>query len=80
MNHLYDGKIGQLPPIERFKEFLSDISTTSYHHKIVEKALNIAKQIEEVEGILLKGSLGKGEGDIFSDIDFQILHSGNPNK
>ncbi|MGY5872276.1 MAG: hypothetical protein RTV72_08535 [Candidatus Thorarchaeota archaeon] len=73
-----DGKIGSLPSLEVFEEFLDDVTTTKYHHDIIDKALNVAKDIPEVEGVILKGSLGKGEGDIFSDIDFQIVHSCEP--
>jgi len=73
-----EGKIGFLPSLDVFEEFLEDVTTTKYHYEIIDKALIIAKDIEEVEGVILKGSLGKSEGDIFSDIDFQIVHSRTP--
>ena len=44
---------------------------------VVEKGVKIAKGIEQVEGVILKGSLAVGSGDIFSDIDFQIVHDGD---
>ena len=73
-----EGRIGSLPPLDVFEEFLKDVKTTKYHNDIIDKALIVAKDIEEVEGVILKGSLGKDEGDIFSDIDFQIVHSCEP--
>ncbi|MFW9869464.1 MAG: nucleotidyltransferase domain-containing protein [Candidatus Thorarchaeota archaeon] len=70
-------KVGPLPDMKEFESFLKDISTTKYHQRLIDKAVKIAKAIDNVEGVLLKGSLGLGEGDVFSDIDFQIIHEGD---
>lgn len=75
---MFEGKTGPLPPLKDFEKFLKDVKSTNYHYELIERALEVAKSIDEVEGVLLKGSLGKGEGDIFSDIDFQILHNDEP--
>ncbi len=57
---------------------MEDVTVTDWHHELVEKALEVVRDIPETEGVILKGSLGKDEGDIFSDIDFLILHDGEP--
>ena len=69
---------GPLPSFDVFESLLGDTSTTAFHEEVIARATNIAKQLDDVEGVLLTGSLGKGEGDVFSDIDFQILHEGAP--
>jgi predicted nucleotidyltransferase len=65
------------PSKEEVAAFLEDTACMDWHETIIEKATAIASSIPEVETILLKGSLAKGEGDIFSDIDFLILHMGD---
>jgi predicted nucleotidyltransferase len=65
------------PSKEEVAAFLEDTACMDWHEPIIEKATAIASSIPEVETILLKGSLAKGEGDIFSDIDFLILHMGD---
>jgi hypothetical protein len=71
-------KLDSIPCIDEFSMFLQDTTSTEWHHAIVDKALQVVESIPEAEGVVLKGSLGKGEGDIFSDIDFMILHDGDP--
>ncbi len=65
------------PSVEDLKGFLRDTKTTEYHEEIIQKATDVLQTIPEVDCILLMGSLGKGEGDIFSDIDFYVIHEGN---
>ncbi len=65
------------PSKEEVAAFLEDTTCMNWHEAIIEKATAVASSIPEVEAILLKGSLAKGEGDIFSDIDFLILHIGD---
>jgi len=65
------------PSKEEVAAFLEDTACMDWHEAIIEKATAVASSIPEVETILLKGSLAKGEGDIFSDIDFLILHIGD---
>ena len=60
------------PSKEEVAAFLEDTTCMDWHEAIIEKATAVASSISEVETILLKGSLAKGEGDIFSDIDFLI--------
>lgn len=71
-------KLASIPSIEEFTEFLEDVTVTDWHLALVDNALEVVKGIPDAEGVILKGSLGKGEGDIFSDIDFVILHDGEP--
>ncbi len=71
-------KVGSLPDMASFEQFLEDPTTTKYHQALIEKAVKIAEKIEEVEGVILIGSLGVGKGDVFSDIDFQVIHNGDP--
>ncbi|MGY5860939.1 MAG: nucleotidyltransferase domain-containing protein [Candidatus Thorarchaeota archaeon] len=65
------------PSKEEVAAFLEDTTCMDWHDAIIEKAIEVVSSIPEVEVILLKGSLAKGEGDIFSDIDFLILHIGD---
>jgi len=65
------------PSKEEVATFLEDTTCMNWHEAIIEKAIAVASSIPEVETILLKGSLAKGEGHIFSDIDFLILHIGD---
>ncbi len=67
----------KFPTIEKFQEFLVDLKSTKYHEAAIELVLDILKDIPSVECVFLKGSLGKGEGDIFSDIDFYVIHKGS---
>ncbi|MFX1416656.1 MAG: nucleotidyltransferase domain-containing protein, partial [Promethearchaeota archaeon] len=71
-------KLDSIPSIGEFEKFLKDVSVTDWHNALVDNALEVVKDIPEAEGVILKGSLGKGEGDIFSDIDFVIIHDGEP--
>ncbi|MGY5865260.1 MAG: hypothetical protein RTV41_11715 [Candidatus Thorarchaeota archaeon] len=57
-----------------FEVLLEDITTTKFHQAVIEKGVKIAEGIEEVEGVILKGSLAANKGDVFSDIDFQVIH------
>jgi predicted nucleotidyltransferase len=52
-----------------FKNFHSLLS----HQNIINEALSLAKNIPEVEAVLLLGSLAINTADIFSDIDFYVL-------
>ncbi|MHA2089592.1 MAG: nucleotidyltransferase domain-containing protein [Candidatus Kariarchaeaceae archaeon] len=63
----------KFPSSEEISHFLSDVSTTKYHRTIVDRALKVAKEIPEIEAVFLTGSLGKDEGDLFSDIDFYVV-------
>jgi predicted nucleotidyltransferase len=63
-----------------FEIFLEDVTTTKYHEAVIEKTVKIAEGIEEVEGVILKGSLAVDKGDVFSDIDFQVIHDGAPSE
>ena len=65
------------PSKEEVAIFLEDTTCMDWHEAIIEKATAVVSSIPEVEAILLKGSLAKEEGDIFSDIDFLILHMGD---
>ncbi len=65
------------PSKEEVAAFLEDTMCMDWHEAIIEKATAVVSSIPEVEAILLKGSLAKGEGDIFSGIDFLILHMGD---
>ena len=71
-------KLDSIPSIEEFRKFLEDVTVTDWHHALINNALEVVKGIPEAEGVILKGSLGKGEGDIFSDIDFVVLHDAEP--
>jgi len=71
-------KLDSIPSIEEFREFLNDVTVTDWHHALVNNALEVVKGFPEAEGAILKGSLGRGRGDVFSDIDFVILHDGEP--
>lgn len=66
-----------LPSEEELEDFFTDTSVTDWHYRLVESALGIARGIPEVEAVFLMGSLGKGEGDIFSDVDFYMVHGGD---
>ncbi len=70
-------KLGFLPKMAEFEEFLEDTSTTKYHQELIETAVKLAEGIEEIEGVILKGSLAVDKGDVFSDIDFQVIHDRN---
>jgi len=63
-----------IPSIEEMSQFLTNLEDISYHESIVSKALKISKAIPEVEAVFLFGSLSMGNADIFSDIDFYLLH------
>jgi predicted nucleotidyltransferase len=63
-----------IPSIEEMSQFLTNLENISYHESIVSKALKISKAIPEVEAVFLFGSLSMGNADIFSDIDFYLLH------
>jgi predicted nucleotidyltransferase len=67
-------RLGPLPDISEFERLLDDITTTQFHQAAIEKGVKIAEGIEEVEGVILKGSLAVNKGDVFSDIDFQVIH------
>ncbi|TFF84137.1 MAG: nucleotidyltransferase domain-containing protein [Promethearchaeota archaeon] len=62
-----------IPDRKELNTFLKDLDTLSFHQKIIEKALNIAKELPEVEAVLLLGSLAVNTADIFSDVDFYVL-------
>ncbi|MGY5874722.1 MAG: hypothetical protein RTU30_03155 [Candidatus Thorarchaeota archaeon] len=64
------------PSAEELKEFLSDIKSKAYHEDIIRKVTENIQDLPEIECILLMGSLGKRGGDIFSDIDFVVIHQG----
>ena len=50
-----------------------EISSVKLHERIVANALEIAKEIKEIEAIFIGGSLALGTGDFFSDIDLGNL-------
>jgi predicted nucleotidyltransferase len=77
VDYLRNPETGPLPSLDNFESLLHNTGTTEYHREIIRRATDVASKLEDVEGVILKGSLGKGEGDVFSDIDFQILHEGN---
>ena len=62
---------------ERFQEYLVDLRSTKHQNVAIQLVLDIVKEIPSVECVILKDSLGKGEGDIFSDIDFYLIHEGH---
>ncbi|TXT59985.1 MAG: hypothetical protein BAJALOKI1v1_1340008 [Promethearchaeota archaeon] len=63
-----------VPSQKEMKQFLEDIHDIEYHEKIVANALALSKTIPDVEAIFLMGSLSTRSADIFSDIDFYLLH------
>ena len=63
-----------IPEKIEIENFLKDFKNLSYHKKIIEKAVEIAKNIKEVEAVFLLGSLANDTGDLFSDIDFFIMY------
>ncbi|MHA2249006.1 MAG: nucleotidyltransferase domain-containing protein [Candidatus Kariarchaeaceae archaeon] len=63
----------RFPSEEEIRDFLSDVKTTHHHEKLINNALEVAKEIPQIEAVFLFGSLSKGEGDLFSDIDFYVL-------
>jgi len=62
-----------LPNKEEFSDFLQDLNDLSLHERIIQNALKLIKKIEEIEVVLLEGSLALDRGDVFSDIDFYII-------
>ncbi len=65
-----------LPDSHTIEQFLDNLTSTSWHDEIITKATDVASKIPGVKAIILRGSLAKGEGDAFSDIDFYIIHDG----
>ncbi len=54
-------------------QFLADLNSTAVQTEIAQKATRVARQIPEVEAVILRGSLATQSGDIFSDIDLLLL-------
>ncbi len=67
----------KFPTPEKFREFLVNLKSLKYHEAAIDLVLRIVREIPSVECVILKGSLGKSKGDIFSDIDFYVIHQGN---
>lgn len=62
-----------IPPLEEINDFINNINNTYYHKSTIYNALEIIKDIPDVEAAFLLGSLSQGSGDIFSDIDFYLM-------
>lgn len=56
--------------------FFDDLKEIKWHNIIIENARNIVESITEVQAVFLKGSFANDTADIFSDIDFVIMHDG----
>lgn len=62
-----------VPSSAKIQRFIQDVNDISLHDSIVLKALEVSKNIPDVEAAFLFGSLSEGNGDIFSDIDFYLM-------
>ncbi len=62
-----------IPLKDELSHFIQDINNTELHHSILSKALEMSKELSDVEAAFLFGSLSEGRGDIFSDIDFYLM-------
>lgn len=65
--------IKNIPTQKDLKSFLMDLKALERHQLIVNSALQIAKELPQVEAVLLLGSLAINTADIFSDVDFYIV-------
>ena len=65
--------VNNIPTQKELKVFLKDLKALDLHQIIVNNALEIAKELPQIEAILLLGSLAINTADIFSDIDFYVV-------
>ena len=54
-------------------DFLSVLDSTVIQEEIAQKATAVARQIPEIEAVILRGSLATQSGDVFSDIDLLLV-------
>lgn len=60
--------------ISEMEEFISDATNVVHHQRLIANTVQVANKIKHIEGLLLRGSLGSGNGDLFSDIDMIFFY------
>ncbi len=63
------------PSPDEINKHLANPKATATHELLIAKATSVAKTIAQVEAVLLRGSLARGIGDVYSDIDLLVLTS-----
>lgn len=67
-------EVSNFIPIPQMEEFISDTTNLVHHQRLIANTIQVAKEIKNIEGLLLRGSLGAGNGDLFSDIDMIFFY------
>ena len=65
------------PSWDEFKIFLDDNKDLHHHNDIIRSLKELIQKNEKIDAAFLTGSLSKGKGDIFSDIDITIMIGDN---
>jgi predicted nucleotidyltransferase len=55
-----------------------DLSSTAIHRELANRAAQVLARVPCVQAVLLKGSLVRGTGDAFSDVDLLVLQDDEP--